>query len=175
RLPELFAGYERNGEEPPGMVPTSARPQAWAAGTPVLLLRALLGLEPDPAARALRVSSDAMPAWAEGLELAGVRAFGRRWNVQCPDVDRIEEQRLPVTDVIGDHPDDEPHQGHRARTSSSSCSTACSDAAPDGTTRTGQRASCTTAVETLRCRTRLMGLQPCAPMTIIRAPRELAT
>ena len=47
RLPELFAGYGRSGSEPPVVVPTSARPQAWAAGTPLLLLRALLELEPD--------------------------------------------------------------------------------------------------------------------------------
>src|SRR3954454_6985422 len=85
RLPELFAGFERNGDDPPGMVPTSASPQAWAAGTPVLLLRALLGLEPDPAARSLRVSAADMPAWAEGLTLAGVHAFGRRWTVRVED------------------------------------------------------------------------------------------
>jgi glycogen debranching enzyme len=82
RLPELFAGYEREGDMPPGVVPTSARPQAWAAATPVLLLRAVLGLEPDPAARELRVTTDALPAWAEGLSLTGVHAFGRRWNVR---------------------------------------------------------------------------------------------
>jgi glycogen debranching enzyme len=82
RLPELFAGYEREGDAPPGVVPTSARPQAWAAATPVLLLRAVLGLEPDPAARELRVTTDALPAWAEGLSLTGVHAFGRRWNVR---------------------------------------------------------------------------------------------
>ena len=81
RLPELFAGFERSGDASPGIVPTSASPQAWAAGTPVLLLRALLGLEPDPAARVLHVSAAAMPAWAEGLALTGVHAFGRRWTV----------------------------------------------------------------------------------------------
>jgi glycogen debranching enzyme len=82
RLPELFAGYERRGAEPPGVVPNSARPQAWAAGTPVLLLRALLGLEPDPGARALRARASGLPAWAEGLALEGVHAFGRRWSVR---------------------------------------------------------------------------------------------
>jgi glycogen debranching enzyme len=82
RLPEHFAGFERTGNEPPGAVPASARPQAWAAGTPVLLLRALLGLEPDPDARSVRVTGDALPAWAEGLALDGVHAFGRRWNVR---------------------------------------------------------------------------------------------
>jgi glycogen debranching enzyme len=85
RLPELFAGYDRSAGEPPGVVPTSARPQAWAAGAPILLLRALLGLEPDPAARTLRVSSAAMPQWAEGLEIAGVHAFGARWTVRVED------------------------------------------------------------------------------------------
>ena len=82
RLPELFAGGERDGDEPPGVVPTSARPQAWAAGTPLLLLRAQLGLEPDPGSRTLRVTSDALPAWLEGLQLDGVRAFGRSWRVR---------------------------------------------------------------------------------------------
>jgi glycogen debranching enzyme len=82
RLPELFAGFERGGDAPPGIVPTSARPQAWAAGTPVLLLRALLALEPDPDARVLRAGATGLPAWAEGLALEGVQAFGRRWSVR---------------------------------------------------------------------------------------------
>ncbi|MFL5929407.1 MAG: glycogen debranching N-terminal domain-containing protein [Gaiellaceae bacterium] len=82
RLPELFAGFARSGDEPPGIVPTSASPQAWAAGTPVLLLRAVLGLEPDPAARVLAVSAAPMPTWAEGLALEGAHAFGRRWTVR---------------------------------------------------------------------------------------------
>jgi glycogen debranching enzyme len=82
RLPELFAGYERSEGEPPGIVPTSARPQAWAAGTPVLLLRALLGLEPELDTRTLRVTHDALPDWAEGLALKGVHAFGRRFDVR---------------------------------------------------------------------------------------------
>ncbi len=82
RLPELFAGYERSGDEPPVEVPTSARPQAWAAGTPALLLRALLALEPDPDARTLRAGATGLPAWTEGLALEGAHAFGRRWNVR---------------------------------------------------------------------------------------------
>ena len=85
RLPELFAGGERRRDEAPGVVPTSARPQAWAAGTPLLLLRAQLGLEPDPDARALRVTADTLPAWLEGFALDRVPAFGRRWRVRVED------------------------------------------------------------------------------------------
>lgn len=84
-LPEVFAGYKR-GETPfPIAYPTAARPQAWAAGTPVLLLRLLLGLEPDPATRELRTTAAGAPEWLDGLELQGVRAFGRSWDVAVAD------------------------------------------------------------------------------------------
>jgi glycogen debranching enzyme len=73
------------------VVPTSARPQAWAAGTPLLLLRAQLGLEPDPDARTLRVTADELPAWLEGFALDGVRAFGRRWRVRVENRTAIVE------------------------------------------------------------------------------------
>jgi glycogen debranching enzyme len=93
RLPEHFAGFERRDPEAPGVVPSSARPQAWAAGTPLLLLRAELGLEPDVDARVLRVTDAELPEWIEGLSLEGVPAFGRRWRVRVQDgrasVDRV--------------------------------------------------------------------------------------
>ena len=47
----------------------------------MLLLRLLLGLEPDAASRELRGARGCTPAWAEGLRLDGVRAFGRSWDV----------------------------------------------------------------------------------------------
>jgi glycogen debranching enzyme len=46
RLPEAFAGYQRNLTSFPVEYPTACSPQAWATGTPLLLLRTLLGLEP---------------------------------------------------------------------------------------------------------------------------------
>jgi glycogen debranching enzyme len=47
RLPEVFAGYRRDLTDSPVEYPTASRPQAWAAGAPLLLLRAILGIEPD--------------------------------------------------------------------------------------------------------------------------------
>ncbi|WP_433530079.1 amylo-alpha-1,6-glucosidase [Micromonospora sp. CA-263727] len=47
RLPEAFAGYERELTEYPVQYPTACSPQAWSAGTPLLLLRVMLGLEPE--------------------------------------------------------------------------------------------------------------------------------
>jgi glycogen debranching enzyme len=46
RLPEVFAGYPRTLAERPVEYPTASRPQAWAAGAPLLLARTL-GLIPQ--------------------------------------------------------------------------------------------------------------------------------
>jgi glycogen debranching enzyme len=93
QLPEVFAGVPRAETPFPIAYPTAARPQAWAAGTPVLLLRLLLGLEPEPARNALRtVAPGALPSWAGSLSLSGVRAFGRAWDVHVDDgLVRVEE------------------------------------------------------------------------------------
>jgi glycogen debranching enzyme len=48
RLPEVFVGYDRAVTRIPVAYPTACSPQAWATGTPLLLLRVLLGLEPTP-------------------------------------------------------------------------------------------------------------------------------
>jgi glycogen debranching enzyme len=47
RLPEAFAGYPRSATRFPVEYPTACSPQAWASGTPLLLIRTLLGLESD--------------------------------------------------------------------------------------------------------------------------------
>ena len=46
RFPELWSGFDREEFEAPLPYPTSCSPQAWAAATPFLVLRALLGLDP---------------------------------------------------------------------------------------------------------------------------------
>jgi glycogen debranching enzyme len=46
RLPELFAGLDRNELAVPVAYPTSCSPQAWAAAAPLLCLRTILRLDP---------------------------------------------------------------------------------------------------------------------------------
>jgi glycogen debranching enzyme len=55
RLPELFGGFDRDRFERPVPYPSSCSPQAWSAGAPLLLVRALLGLQPDVPGGVLRV------------------------------------------------------------------------------------------------------------------------
>ena len=80
-LPEVFAGFERSETPFPIGYPTAARPQAWAAGTPLLMLRLLLGLEPDVERRRLGTLPGVEPLDGVTLSLAGVRALGQTWDV----------------------------------------------------------------------------------------------
>jgi glycogen debranching enzyme len=80
-LPEVFAGYAREETPFPIAYPTAARPQAWAAGTPILLVRILLGIEPARVRQRLVTTvSDELPSWLDGLRVEGIRAFGRNWS-----------------------------------------------------------------------------------------------
>ncbi len=82
-LPEVFAGYARSETAFPVAYPTAARPQAWAAGAPVLCLTLLLGLQPDPLTGVLASSTPAdAPDWLEGTRLEGVRALDRIWTIE---------------------------------------------------------------------------------------------
>ncbi|HWU56320.1 MAG TPA: glycogen debranching N-terminal domain-containing protein [Rhizomicrobium sp.] len=76
RLPEAFGGYSRESTKFPVEYPTACSPQAWAAGTPLLLIRALLGLE---AKDKQLIIDPALPKMIERLELLDVPgAWGRR-------------------------------------------------------------------------------------------------
>jgi glycogen debranching enzyme len=86
QLPEVFAGLPRAETPFPIAYPTAARPQAWAAGAPVLLLQILLGLRPDRRQFQLRsVLPLELPTWAGTLRLTGLRAFDRVWDVRVED------------------------------------------------------------------------------------------
>jgi len=56
RLPELFTGHSRAEAGSPVPYPAACRPQAWAAAAAGALIQAVLGLEADVPAGAVRVS-----------------------------------------------------------------------------------------------------------------------
>ena len=69
RLPELFCGFRRRAGAAPTLYPVACAPQAWAAATPFLLLQACLGLEFDPATRAIRFRNPRLPPFADEITL----------------------------------------------------------------------------------------------------------
>ena len=76
RLPEAFAGYAREASGYPVEYPTACSPQAWASGTPLLLIRAMLGLE---AIDGQLIVDPAVPEAIGRLELLDVPGpWGRR-------------------------------------------------------------------------------------------------
>jgi glycogen debranching enzyme len=94
-LPEVFAGYARHETPFPIAYPTATRPQAWAAGSPILLVRVLLGIEPDrERQRLVSTVTDELPSWLDGLRLEGVRAYGRTWTIA------VERSRVTISEGV---------------------------------------------------------------------------
>jgi glycogen debranching enzyme len=95
-LPELFAGTERGEGDRPERLEIACSPQAWAAGAPLLVLRSLLGLEPDANGSQLTTVVNDAPAWLAGLKWRGVQALGTRWDVEVG-----KDLRIHVAHAIG--------------------------------------------------------------------------
>src|SRR5262245_40921433 len=76
RLPEAFAGYDREVTRFPVEYPTACSPQAWASGAPLLLIRTMLGLE---ALAGHLIIEPALPDTIGRIELLGIPGvWGRR-------------------------------------------------------------------------------------------------
>jgi len=73
RFPELFCGFPRAETSVPVAYPVACSPQAWAAASPFLLLRALLGIEADAPNRELRVTKPSLPHPVRRLMVEGLR------------------------------------------------------------------------------------------------------
>jgi glycogen debranching enzyme len=73
RLPELFCGYDRVTTPFPVDYPVACSPQAWAAGSMILVLQTLAGIAPGP--DALQIS--AVPR-GQQIRLSGIPWRGER-------------------------------------------------------------------------------------------------
>nr|WP_269850408.1 hypothetical protein [Methanosarcina horonobensis] len=80
RFPEVFAGYQRSEVDFPVSYPTSSLPQAWAAGSSILFLRLILGLEPDRKKENIRINSH-LPAAIEDICVENIRLFDKNFSV----------------------------------------------------------------------------------------------
>jgi glycogen debranching enzyme len=75
-LPELYAGLQRENLNFPVQYIGANVPQAWAAGTPFVLLQAMLGIVPD-APRGRLYVDPALPDWMPDVTLIDLR-LGRK-------------------------------------------------------------------------------------------------
>jgi glycogen debranching enzyme len=88
RLPEAFGGYERSQTKYPVQYPTACSPQAWSTGAPLLLLRTMLGLEPQGEHL---VVDPALPSTIGHLELLDIP--GRWGRIDAFGRGRVEVER----------------------------------------------------------------------------------
>jgi len=73
RLPELFCGFRRRRRRGPTLYPAACSPQAWASGTPFLLLQAMLGVTFDCAARRIELVNPTLPALVGDVVVRNLR------------------------------------------------------------------------------------------------------
>ena len=73
RLPELYCGFQRGRERGPTLYPVACSPQAWAAGTPLLLLQSSLGLEFDPDRNEILLRKPQLPSFLDEVTLRNLR------------------------------------------------------------------------------------------------------
>jgi glycogen debranching enzyme len=73
RLPELYCGFTRRTPTSPVQYPVACSPQAWAAGSPFLLLQAMLGLSAMAHQNLLTVNKPHLPRWLNYVELRNLK------------------------------------------------------------------------------------------------------
>lgn len=94
RLPELFSGFPRDAFGFPVGYPTTSSPQAWAAASVLLLIRVLLGLEPDGTRDRLGVRP-ILPADALPFTLEGLRVRSRVLSLRVDSDGSVELTAMP--------------------------------------------------------------------------------
>lgn len=94
RLPELFAGFERDAYGVPVRYPVADHPQAWASGTIPYLMTTLLGLAPEAFDRRLRIVRPLLPDFVSYCELHGLRVGQARADLSF---ERTERGTIAVT------------------------------------------------------------------------------
>jgi glycogen debranching enzyme len=105
RLPELFGGQERAEPWSPVPYAVACRPQAWAAGSFLMVMQALLGLHAESPGSVLRVVNPNLPEWLGKVHVRNLRVgngavsltFTRRGRETEVNVDAVEgEARVAV-------------------------------------------------------------------------------
>lgn len=79
RLPELFCGFRKRANAPPVPYEVACKPQAWAAGSVFLMIRAMLGISMDVDQSYVVLNSPLLTPKISRLEVRGLK--GRDWEM----------------------------------------------------------------------------------------------
>jgi glycogen debranching enzyme len=81
RLPELFCGFARKQGAPPVAYPVACLPQAWAAGSGLMLLQACLGIEIDGRQKTVQINRPSLPRGIEDVTISDLRMGDHRFDL----------------------------------------------------------------------------------------------
>jgi glycogen debranching enzyme len=95
RYPELFCGFSRDDVPVPVEYPVACRPQAWATGAPLLMIRSYGGFTADAPAGRLYVIRPQLPAWLDRVEILGMRVGSARVDLSFSARDGVTATQVP--------------------------------------------------------------------------------
>ncbi|WP_314192452.1 glycogen debranching N-terminal domain-containing protein [uncultured Arthrobacter sp.] len=98
RLPELFCGYSRSDYPQPLPYPTACSPQAWAATTPIMLIRSLLRYDAHLSLGGLWIDPVLPASWGD-FNATNVDMGGSRFSFKVSG-SRVEVEDLPEGIVL---------------------------------------------------------------------------
>ena len=93
RLPELFAGHDREKEGFPVQYLGANIPQAWAAGSIFILMRAILGIEVSARENLVQLNPT-LPDRLPDITLTGLRVGNHRLSIQFNGSDASSSYRI---------------------------------------------------------------------------------
>jgi glycogen debranching enzyme len=82
RLPELFCGFPQTSGDGPTVYPVACTPQAWAAGSPYLLLQSCLGMKIDATQSSVHFNRPMLPAYLDEVVMKRLRVGRRQIDIR---------------------------------------------------------------------------------------------
>jgi glycogen debranching enzyme len=95
RFPELFCGFSAEQVPVPVQYPVACRPQAWASGTPLLMVRSYGGLAADAPNARLFINRPRLPRWVDRVEILGMRVGRARLDLVFTQTDGVTAAHVP--------------------------------------------------------------------------------
>jgi glycogen debranching enzyme len=95
RFPELYCGFSREDVPLPVEYPVACRPQAWASGAPLLMLRSYAGMTADAPDGKLYIVRPQLPVWLDGFEIVGMRVGQARVDLTFSMRDGVTATQVP--------------------------------------------------------------------------------
>jgi glycogen debranching enzyme len=98
RFPEVFCGFSADEVPVPVQYPVACRPQAWASGAPLLMIRSYGGFSADAARGVLYIDRPRLPSWLQRIEILGMRVGDARLDLVFSNNNGVTATEIPRKD-----------------------------------------------------------------------------